>query len=431
MFSGKPASTVERGAKEDLVLKKQIRQSTTKILQRPSYFQDSQRRVSQDNQVSPEVLNALLHQRKDGKLSNSVLENWVHRFEKEFDDHQTNSASKISEDYIEAQFQALHAELTSDYASRKLDSCVPPSQILDSSHAKDKLKLRKGKQQQTKQEQIEANANSFVSPKLGNRQQASNVTRNQLTKPTQDSNKGFSLGREPNVYHRAEPSKTTSSIARSFGNQVAKSSDANGEMKNTSLASQLVQRFTDSLERRKKVDPKAAKSPTTPTSKTEQESSVEATEKENLYEEIPTYSQVLKTPRKKAKPRAPNPDDYEDISVQSLLTKEPCESPTEADHRPVPVPDPVPVTVPVPATAAALDEDTGAVPRKRKVLGPAKAPFERFQNCLFSTFTACAPWCLMRKVYWKKEKYSEELFAVTSRRNSRIRAKTRASFHQL
>ena len=32
---------VDAGAKEDLILKKQIRQSTTKILQRPSYFQAS------------------------------------------------------------------------------------------------------------------------------------------------------------------------------------------------------------------------------------------------------------------------------------------------------------------------------------------------------------------------------------------------------
>ena len=55
------------------------------------------------------------------------------------------------------------------------------------------------------------------------------------------------------------------------------------------------------------------------------------------------------------------------LSYVKKTLQEPCESPTEADHRPVPIPHPVPVTVPVPATVAALDEDTGAVPRKRKV----------------------------------------------------------------
>ena len=32
---------------------------------------------------------------------------------------------------------------------------------------------------------------------------------------------------------------------------------------------------------------------------------------------------------------------------------------------------------------------------------PAR-PFERFQEFLFKTFTTLVPWCLMRKVYWKR-----------------------------
>lgn len=29
-------------------------------------------------------------------------------------------------------------------------------------------------------------------------------------------------------------------------------------------------------------------------------------------------------------------------------------------------------------------------------------PFLRLESCLFSCFTACMPWCVMRKVYWNK-----------------------------
>ena len=27
-------------------------------------------------------------------------------------------------------------------------------------------------------------------------------------------------------------------------------------------------------------------------------------------------------------------------------------------------------------------------------------PFRRMENCLFSCFTTCVPWCVMRKIYW-------------------------------
>ena len=60
--------------------------------------------------------------------------------------------------------------------------------------------------------------------------------------------------------------------------------------------------------------------------------------------------------------------------------------------------------------------------QKPKIKGPKK-PFESFQNCLFATFTACVPWCMMKQVYWKKDRKSEELFTITARRNSRTRVK--------
>ena len=30
-------------------------------------------------------------------------------------------------------------------------------------------------------------------------------------------------------------------------------------------------------------------------------------------------------------------------------------------------------------------------------------PFMALQNCLFSVFTKCVPWCIMRKIYWKNK----------------------------
>ena len=30
-------------------------------------------------------------------------------------------------------------------------------------------------------------------------------------------------------------------------------------------------------------------------------------------------------------------------------------------------------------------------------------PFRRFESCLFSCFTSCLPWCLMRRIYWNKK----------------------------
>ena len=31
-------------------------------------------------------------------------------------------------------------------------------------------------------------------------------------------------------------------------------------------------------------------------------------------------------------------------------------------------------------------------------------PFHRLENCLFSCFTSCLPWCLMRRIYWNNKK---------------------------
>ena len=48
-----------------------------------------------------------------------------------------------------------------------------------------------------------------------------------------------------------------------------------------------------------------------------------------------------------------------------------------------------------------------------------KAPFEKFQNCLFSLFTCCIPWSCMKKVYWKSHYRKHDDFSSISRRNRR------------
>ena len=34
-------------------------------------------------------------------------------------------------------------------------------------------------------------------------------------------------------------------------------------------------------------------------------------------------------------------------------------------------------------------------------------PFRRLESCLFSCFTSCAPWCLMRRIYWNNIEYKK------------------------
>ena len=65
---------------------------------------------------------------------------------------------------------------------------------------------------------------------------------------------------------------------------------------------------------------------------------------------------------------------------------------------------------------AQRDKESGD---KTVVAVATKAPFERFQNCLFSLFTCCIPWTCMKKVYWKSHNRKQEDFSSISRRNRR------------
>ena len=47
-----------------------------------------------------------------------------------------------------------------------------------------------------------------------------------------------------------------------------------------------------------------------------------------------------------------------------------------------------------------------------------KAPFERFQNGLFSLFTLCVPWSCMKRVYWKSTPSKQDSLSTARRRDS-------------
>merc|ERR1712106_898499 len=99
--------------------------------------------IKKGEKVSRPVMEALLAQKQQGKLSNSALEHWVSKFEDEYEVYYKHSSEEKQEDLsdIEAQFEALHKQVEDEYATKKFNFCVPQHTLLDSSIAKDKVKL--------------------------------------------------------------------------------------------------------------------------------------------------------------------------------------------------------------------------------------------------------------------------------------------------
>jgi len=400
---------VDQDLKNELILKKEIRQSTTQMLRRPSYFQKEG--------VSPTLLTALLRQREEGKLEASALHTWVERFEKDFTECQRKSG-ELSEESVEAQFQALHAELMGIYESAGLNNgnvakpktaaptrdykqqldellSLPTHQPLDSSPAKHKLKLRRAQTNNKGKDKVGVEAST---PKLGSRFQASNATRDLITKTcaqptnqktiqprTKPANTDFRLGKEPDVVAvtQGDTCRAELSSPKSFARP------------------DFVRKITDSLERRNNKP------------------SLRETVGKN--EEFSLQAKAPRRQKHREKDRAPNPfADYEEFYVATTTS-----STTTSSAAPIGVNATTTRFIPdASSTTASADDwsepDLSTLKSKKKSTGP-KAPFEKFQNCLFSTFTMCAPWCIMKKVYWKRDTTSEEIFAVNVRRNSRVR----------
>merc|ERR1712192_35664 len=111
---------------------------------------------------------------------------------------------------------------------------------------------------------------------------------------------------------------------------------------------------------------------------------------EPYYEEIA----VMKKRKKKELPTTPTPcskDLYEEILLDDLYEQVP--------------------SVPI-SNKESRSRDGESCKEE-----PAR-PFERFQEFLFKTFTTLVPWCLMKKVYWKRDRQSEQRFEDYSRRGS-------------
>ena len=136
---------------------------------------------------------------------------------------------------------------------------------------------------------------------------------------------------------------------------------------------------------------------------------------QNEYEDIRVFQKRKKTKKDPKVNCTSNKIELERIKpVESCLavtdTKEKSENPSAAE-----------IQTESPALRTKKKQNTCEMGDKNQ--SKEKRPFESFQNCLFSLYTACVPWSCVRRVYWKQDQRSEEIFTKTSRRNSRARLK--------
>lgn len=365
---------VDQEKKQQLIMKKQIHQATSKMLRRPSHFTRGQ------DEMSRTVLEALLTQRSEGRLTGSALESWVDRFEL----YHTEAATANMD--VDAQFEALHREFESEYATSKFDSSIPLHTPLDSTAAKHKVTLAKKKSFSSSNRPSLPSMSplskdppsmsplsmdppsmspvsisplskappsmspapkdlpttgapfSYLTSPRQRQSQASNIARN--LKQQEEQSQTIVLGKEPDVEQSAPiPAPTHTRFP-------------------------FLRHITDSLDRRARTPVSAPP--------------------DSQYEEI-AISKGRKTETKLCK------EERSECGVQTRIeTQTPQQTKTQTQDKRDP--------------------------------GPSK-PFERLHDCLFHAFTACVPWWLMRKVYWKREQQSEQKFVASARRSSQTRRK--------
>ena len=414
-------------------------------LRRPSYFQGPdgkaamssiQSRITRKGEtISQPVMEALLAQKQQGKLSNSALEHWVNKFEDEYEVYYKDSSEEKQEDLsdIESQFEALHKEVEDEYATKKFNSCVPQHTLLDSSFAKGKVKLNHKKSFSSKvklpkepmdqsyeisrtQEEpprimnlnkrnpFEEESSPYGSPRSGIRMQSSNIARD-IKHPKHNTEDMFKLGTEPTVT-TVKQTKKTAERKQKHQDFIPIAHLTEEEM-NKIIESQKKKDRNDnsnqSSEQNDYEDVKVFKKRTKKNKKDIPVNEIEDTSKHSfnnreLKKKDSTF--VFDRIEQKLNVEHPKKQFRNDLSE---IKENKMHSSKEEDMI---------------ENKVALDE----AEQKQKVKGPKK-PFESFQNCLFTTFTACVPWCMMKQVYWKKDRKSEELFTITARRNSRSRIK--------
>ena len=390
--------------------------------------------------ISQPVMEALLAQKQQGKLSNSALEHWVNKFEDEYEVYYKDSSEEKQEDLsdIEAQFEVLHKEVEDEYATKKFNSSVPQHTLLDSSLAKGKVKLNHKKSFSSKvkepkepkaqnneihrkQEEppkimnpnkrnpVEEESSPYGSPRSGIRMQSSNIARDiKHTKHAHNTQDMFRLGTEPTVKQTKKTAErkqkhqdfipiarlTEEEMNKIIESQNKKDKDDKDDNSNQSSEQNDYEDVKVFKKRTKK------KKKDIPVNEIEDTSKHPFNNRELKKKDTNEAAFVFDRIEQKLnveKPKKQFRNDLSEIKENKIHSSE------EEDMK---------------DSKVALDE----AEQKQTVKGPKK-PFESFQNCLFTTFTACVPWCMMKQVYWKKDRKSEELFTINARRNSRTRTK--------
>lgn len=329
-----PHPLVDQDSKNELIMKKQIRQSTSKILQRPSQFQgyDNKSRQLDTNARIKEKLEYALGYKQPPIATRRTKQYSETGFEKTF---QSNFKEPKRLTEYEEQFEALHHEIEYECIENKKKTLV-------TSKPKSFGPVSMGKM-----------TPAYLEPKQAPKSfsNSSNSARDNLANKNQ--NNIICLGKEPDV----TPSQNF----------------------------KFMKRFTDTIDRKMKQ-----MTPAMP--------DLEIVKQSN---EKPDYQmqQSLK-PKEKVPPRlrkCPDPNLYEDIL--ECTTSNPNSNQMHLT-----------------ASSAPTAQSSSPEPNQ-----DIRTPFQNVQNCLFSMFTAMVPWCLMKKVYWKRDKRSEELYERTTRMNAKNR----------
>ena len=132
---------------------------------------------------------------------------------------------------------------------------------------------------------------------------------------------------------------------------------------------------------------------------------------QNEYEDIRVFQ------KRKKKKKAPEDNRSKEIEVERTQPVESHIAIRELKEQPEVSKVKNPTCSPSPRARKVKDNCL----TEEKTHSKEKKPFESFQNCLFSLYTACVPWSCVRRVYWKRDQRSEEVFTKTARRNSRAR----------
>jgi len=329
-----PHPLVDQDSKQELIMAKQIRQSTCKILQRPSQFQgyENKNKQSQMNSKIKERLEYALGHKQQATFHRKPkqTEEVENKFENTF---QSNfKENKRLTDY-ENQFEALHHEVEYEYAENKTKPMATKS---FGPVSLDKV------------------THKYLEPTHSTKtfSYSSNSARDTLAKKSQGDN--ICLGKEPDV----TPAQNM----------------------------KLIKRFTNTIDRKMKQ-----MTPAMPDLEIVRPPS--EISQYNIQEKIKKKESVSHRVRK-----CPDPNLYEDI----LESNENYKSNSMHLHENI--------------TKKFATSAQSSSPEPNPDI---RTPFQNLQNSLFSMFTAIVPWCMMKKVYWKRDKRSEELYERTSRLNAK------------